>query len=250
MASLAAVCSPFAAFPRLRGFWESKQQVTPRTAPLVHDSALFTHALVALSAKLAAADGPVTKAEYQAFEALFGGPDTAEAHRRGRLFLKLLQDRTPALQYARQLASMTAGDTVLHRELLQRLLRIASADATLNAVEMEWLRAVAAIFQVEGEAFRTLLSGHVTPATSPYAVLGVSHTVTDSVLRARYMAQVQKLHPDRFAAAGASADTVSMLSEQLAALNAAYQQVRAERAKKHSPIFGRKYAKGAKAVAA
>ena len=67
------------------------------------------------------------------------------------------------------------------------------------------------------------------------------------------MERVRLLHPDRFQAAGASPETIAMLSDQLAALNAAYEQVRSMRASKKSPgtLFARtrRHTKGATADA-
>ncbi len=247
MATLAAYYQSFASLPFFKGFVEQRQMVKPR---VIQAHPAFNHALAALAAKLAISDGPITKSEYHAFEALFGSNDVVENTRLRTQFVKHLGDNAPALQFARQIAAMTEGNRALHHDLLQRLLSIATADAVLNAVEMEWLRAVADIFTISGDDFRAAVSRHITPATSPYAVLGVAPTISDAELRPRYMAQVQKVHPDRFQAAGASAETVALLSDQLAALNAAYQQVRATRAtKKQSPVFGRRNTKSAKAAA-
>ncbi len=251
MATLAAYYQSVAALPFFKGNVQQNQMVAARAATPAHESLAFTNALVALSAKLAAVDGTPNKAEYQAFEALFGGQQDAGYMR--SLFVKYQSDRSSALQFARQVASMTAGDGALHQELLQRLVRIATADAALNAGEMEYLRAVADALGIERETFRSILGGHMVAATSPYAVLGISSAANDNEIRARYMAQVQKLHPDRYLAAGASAETVALLSEQLAALNAAYHDIRAKRAKKFTKpagLFGRKTTKGTRAEAA
>jgi DnaJ-domain-containing protein 1 len=76
---------------------------------------------------------------------------------------------------------------------------------------------------------------------SPYAVLGVSEQVDDVQLRRAYLARVQALHPDQYHAAGAHAATVAMLSQQLAAVNAAYTGIVAQRAKKFAGL-GRVFA--------
>lgn len=58
---------------------------------------------------------------------------------------------------------------------------------------------------------------------SPYAVLDVSPEADLATLRAAYMGKVQALHPDRFRALGADERTLSLLTEQLTAVNAAYR---------------------------
>lgn len=248
MATLAAYRNPLASLSLFKGFFETKQDVAPVRSPLPHESASFSHALAALAAKLAVVDGAVSKAEYHAFEALFIDARTDGTRMRSQ-FVKHLEDRSTALQFARQVTTMTGGDLAIRRALLQRLISVATADAALNAAEMELLRVIADAFGIEREDFRLLIAAHRVPTTSPYDVLGVSSHISDEDLRTRYMAQVQKLHPDRYLAAGASADTVAMLSDQLATLNAAYKQVRALRAKKNASLFGRRTMKGAKAAA-
>lgn len=217
------------------------------------EAVAFNHALVALAAKLAAVDGTPNKSEYAAFHALFDEGDAAQVSKNRSLFIQRLTDSSSALQYARQLASMSSGNTALHIDLLQRLMRIATADASINAAELELLRAVADIFGLTRDAFREIMSrAMVRSSASPYEVLGISSRATDGELRDHYMTRVQKLHPDRYQAAGASAETIAMLSDQLAAVNAAYKAVQTQRAKKStrgdSPLgwWSRLSAKGAR----
>ncbi len=198
-------------------------------------SAAFAHALIALGAKLATIDGAANPAEYNAFHALFvarSGMDSAHAR---SLFVARAADSSSALQYARQIAAMTADDTALHKDLLHRLVQVALADAPLNAAELELLRAVADVLGIAREDFRALMAqGFAAPTASPYDVLGISPRATDQELREQYRARVQTLHPDRYQAAGASAETMAMLSDQLAAVTAAYRAVQQSRAGKTS----------------
>jgi DnaJ like chaperone protein len=247
MASFANVMTPFFAAPQ-RAVISTRQYSTEAKL----ESASFTHALVALAAKLAAVDGVPNKAEYAAFNALFVENEQQAAPMRN-VFLKQINDTSSALQYARQIAGCTPGDKALHLDLLTRLLRIATADTALNAAEFEMLRAIATILKVDRERFRTLVAQAVVPpSASPYEILGISPRASDQQLRDHYMARVQMLHPDRYQAAGASAETIAMLSDQLAAVNAAYQTVQKTRAKKSSRTdapsrwWSRLNAKGAK----
>lgn len=62
-------------------------------------------------------------------------------------------------------------------------------------------------------------------AVDPYALLGVRRGAPAEIVKAAYRAQVKRLHPD-LQAAYADAATLAQLNQRLAALNAAYRQVR------------------------
>lgn len=66
---------------------------------------------------------------------------------------------------------------------------------------------------------------HLAARQSPYAVLGVSPKADHETVRSAYMAKVQALHPDRFRTIGATEETLAMLSDHLAAVNAAYRAI-------------------------
>lgn len=199
------------------------------------ESLAFTHALVALSAQLAAVDGTPNKTEYFAFESLFVAEGHANEAKLRSLFVKHVGGNTSSLQYARQITAITTGQMGLRQEIFARFVRIATADGALNAAEMEWLRAVGHAFELNGDWLRQQIAQCFTGAgSSPYAILGVSENVDDTTLRAAYMARVHALHPDRFQAAGASQETIAILSQQLAAVNAAYEAASKARQKKSS----------------
>jgi DnaJ like chaperone protein len=218
------------------------------------ESLAFTHALVALAAQLSAVDGKPQQAEYYAFQSLFVSNEADEVKLRS-LFVKHVGGQGgSSRQYAAQVAALTSNQPQLRYDIFLRLVRVATSDGMLNAAEMEWLRVVGASLQLDGETVRRALEQCLTTGVSPYAVLGVQSNVDDGALRTAYMARVQTLHPDRYQAAGASAETIAMLSQQLAAVNAAYDAACKARAKKSalSPtrLWAAKRSKSAKATAA
>lgn len=194
----------------------------------------FTHALVALAAKLVAVDGKPTTVEYTVFCNVFPLADGDEAKLRS-MFLRAMHDRASVLQYARQIRAMYPEATALYREILDRLLKVATADAALNAAEHELLMAVAQIFDVPMAEWKAMMAGYSSSTQSnPYAVIGANKRMSDSEIRHRYMAQVRLLHPDRYQAVGASDETVNMLSDKLAIVNAAYEIIMRERDQKRA----------------
>ncbi len=252
MATLTAAIEDFGATPFLRSVMSDMFLFEKHAVASVRvESVAYTNALVALAAKLAVVDGGVNKAEYAAYSAIVLPTESFDAMRLRSLFTKHIGDAANALQYARQLASMTMNDAALREALLQKLLRLATCDAALNAAEMELLRAVADIFDISRERFKALVGQFQVPQRSPYEILGVAPETTAAETRVRYLSLVQKLHPDRYQAAGASSDTMAMLSDQLAELNAAYDTIKRNHAKKAAGAVARWWSvrntKGAKA---
>ena len=228
-----------------------KAAAAPAPRPATSESLAFSHALVALAAQLAAVDGTPQPSEYRAFHGLFVAEDGTDEQKLRSLFVKHAGTGAPGLQYARQITAITTGQEGLRQEIFARLVRIATADGALNAAEMEWLRAVGAAFDLGTDWVRAQIAHCFThTGSSPYAVLGVRASVDDAALRRAYMARVQALHPDRFQAAGASAETIALLSGQLAAVNAAYEAACKTRSKKSTrPRFWTRRDKSAEAFA-
>jgi DnaJ like chaperone protein len=246
MTSLTAFTEDF--LPWLRSAFTAVPRVQKIHAGV--DQLAFQYAITALSAKVAAADGAATPSEYAVFETVFpfAGQD---ALKQRSLFVKHMNDRTSALQYARQIRGMQA-DSATRSEILRRLMQLANADAPMNAAELELLGAIAAIWGISREDFRTEVSKFLMiGATSPYDVLRVSRRASNEEIRARYMEQVRFLHPDQYHAVGASKETIAILGYRLAAVNAAFEAIAKQRgdgmkrAGSNARRYGLKTTKGA-----
>jgi DnaJ like chaperone protein len=191
----------------------------------------FTHCLVALAAKLIAADGSPGAAKYAAFRSVFPFASVEEAKLRS-LFVRAMNDRVPLMQVVRHIRRLYPDMPLLYRELLQRMLVVAQADGPLGETGRELLQAAALAFDVPAEEWRAMLLGQHSTRGDPYALLGVNPRTSDAELRKRYMAQVRLLHPDRYHSEGASAEQIGLLSDKLAAINAAYETITQTRAAK------------------
>jgi len=125
----------------IAGVWKqvSGEAAAPAGYPILAD-AEFAHALVGLAAKLVAVDGQTSTAEYAAFRSLFPAGDEAKLRSQ---FMRAMNDSAPALQYARAIRTMFPDAVALHHEVMDRLMKVASADGALNAAEHELLCAVA-----------------------------------------------------------------------------------------------------------
>ncbi|MCJ2080420.1 TerB family tellurite resistance protein [Methylobacterium sp. J-090] len=189
---------------------------------------VFTTGLVALAAKMAKSDGVVTPSEIEAFAQVV---QVGERERAGvqRLFDLAKGTSNGFEAYARQLATTFHDEPGLLEDVLDGLFHIAKADGAIHEAEERYLRAVAETFGFDEPAFRRIAARHVSLSDDPYAVLGLDHDVDDAALKAAHRALVIENHPDRAMARGLPPEAVTIATRRLAAINAAYDRIAAER---------------------
>lgn len=121
----------------------------------------FTIAVIALGAKLAKADGEVTRDEVSAFRRIFVIPEGEESNA-ARLFNLARQDVAGFDAYARKVAALfrtegqalCADDRNVLIDILEGLFQIALADGAYHPQEDAFLREVAAIFGLDDRCYR------------------------------------------------------------------------------------------------
>jgi DnaJ like chaperone protein len=189
----------------------------------------FATALIALSAKMAKADGVVTHSEVQAFRRIFHMPASEESHV-ARLFDLAKGDVAGYDAYARRVASLYVDEPDALADVLDGLFFIAKADGAVHEAELAFLESVADIFGIRGAAFEQIVARHVIgPEGDPYAVLGVGREWPHSEIRAHYLKLVALNHPDRFIARGLPPDFIAIANDRLAVINRAYEQIERQR---------------------
>lgn len=189
----------------------------------------FTIAVIALCAKMAKADGTVTRDEIAAFRRIFHVPPD-EIRNVGRVFDQARKDARGFEPYARQVASMFAANPAVLEELLDALFYIANADGVLHPAELDYLGRVADIFGLDETTFGRIRANHESDRKNdPYAVLGVERDSGDEAIRAAWLKLTRENHPDRLTAQGMPEDFVQIATERMAAINAAWDSIRKER---------------------
>ena len=192
-------------------------------------SVAFTIATIALGAKMAKADGVVTRDEVEAFKRVFRvAPEDVKDV--SRVFDQARKDSRGFEPYARQIAGMFADNPAVLEELLYCLTLIARADGVMHPEEVKYLRAVADIFGLDDHSFEriTEVSGDLD-SSDPYKILGVSRDMTNDEIKSAYRGLVRENHPDKLIAGGLPKELIDMATEKLAAINDAYEKVSAER---------------------
>ena len=189
----------------------------------------FTVAVIALAAKMAKADGTVSRAEINAFKEVFHVPPE-EVGNVARIFDAAKRDAQGFEPYARQIAEMFRHDPQVLEELLGGLFHIAKADGAVHPQELAFLRRVAQIFGFGDRVFERVRAVHVGEGRAdPYEVLGIGRHASDDEVKRRYRTLVRENHPDALMAKGMPKEFVDVATQKVAAINDAYDQVEKER---------------------
>src|SRR6185437_15413997 len=189
---------------------------------------VFTMAIIALSAKMAGADGTTTEEEFAIFRRVFGVPPDEEANVR-RIFNLARQDIAGYEAYAGQIANLFKGNPAVLEDILDGLFEIAKSDGVLHPNESAFLERVSDIFGFAPNEFRRIRASHFAPElTDPYVILGLSYATDEDEIRRTYRRLVRENHPDSLMARGVPEEFVKLANDKLAAINNAYAKILAE----------------------
>lgn len=189
----------------------------------------FTIGTIVLGAKLAKADGTVTRHEVTAFREVFHIPPD-EMKNVAWLYDRARKDATGFEPYARQIAKLLERHPTVLEDLLDGLFHIAHADGAIHEAEIAYLGDVARIFGFSDEEFlRIRASNGAADTDDPHMVLGLTASATGEEVKAAHRRLVRELHPDRLVAEGLPQEFIDIANDKLAAINAAYDRIRRER---------------------
>jgi len=188
-------------------------------------SVAFTIAVIALGAKMAKADGQVTRDEVTAFREVFhiAAQDEAGA---AKVFNLARQDAAGFEEYARRIRSMFNGQPDTLRDLLEGLFHIAMADGFFHPNENAFLEEVNRIFGVPETEFNALRMRFAPDAPQdPYTVLGVPPDMPVADIRKAFRKLVRENHPDAMIARGVPEEALLLAQKRMADINKAWDEI-------------------------
>ena len=192
-------------------------------------SVAFTIAVIALGAKMAKADGIVTRDEVTAFREIFYiAPE--EEENAARIYNLARQDVAGYKAYAQQIARMFDNDNVVLCDLLEGLFAIATADNVYHTEEDTFLSDVAKIFGIKERDFNAVRCRFVPDAApDPYTVLGVHEEMELPAIRRKWRELVRDNHPDKLIARGLPEEAIKLATKRMTAINRAWSEINALR---------------------
>lgn len=190
-------------------------------------SAGFAIAVIALGAKMAKADGLVTRDEVSAFREVFTIP-RGEEKQAAKVFNLARTDVAGFDLYAKRIADMFGPADPALFDLLEGLFFIALADGEYHPNEDEFLTHVAGIFGISPDKFAALRARFVPDADPcPYQVLGVAPDTPLAEVRKVWRREVRESHPDVMIARGVPEEAVKLAEKRLIAVNRAWEEINA-----------------------
>lgn len=158
----------------------------------------YGYAVLALGAKLAAADGAVNAKETQAIAQLLDLPKLTAA-KMEKLLAEAVADPITPVHYAGRVMAYYGKDRPRLELLVDQLFTLAGIDAPIHAQEMAFMTSIATKFGLTGKQIRAKLYRAVIgePETEPYAVLKLQPGAKPSAIKAAYRQLMQNYHPDK-----------------------------------------------------
>ncbi len=185
----------------------------------------FTIAVIALGAKMAKADGLVTRDEVTAFRQVFHIP-ASETQNAARVFDLARKDVAGFDLYAARIRDMFGAGHQALVDLLEGLFYIAVADGRYHPNENVFLEEVARIFGVQSRDFVNMRSRFVPDENpDPYCILGIEPTADAETVRQAWRALVREYHPDRMIARGVPEEAMKLAEKRLIQANWAYEEI-------------------------
>ena len=186
---------------------------------------VFAIALIILTAKLAKADGKVSKEELIAVKNKLKIPDH-ETDQVGKIFNKAKEDSLGYEPYARQIAQIYRSNPAVLDEVINILFYIAEADGKVSNSEIAMIRNIAKIFGLSENQFEGIReSRKSSDKLNPYIVLGCSSNDDFATVRKKYIKLSKEHHPDVLMNKGVPQEVIEESKKKMRAINSAFDQI-------------------------
>jgi len=186
---------------------------------------IFAIALIILTAKLAKADGHVSKEELVAIKDKLKIPEH-EINQVGKIFNKAKEDSLGYEPYAQQIAQIYKSTPAVLDEVINILFYIAEADSNVSNSEIAMIKNIAKIFGLSDSQFEGIKeSRKSSDKLNPYVVLGCDPNDDFTTIRKKYLLLSKEHHPDILVNKGVPQEVIEESKKKMRAINSAFDQI-------------------------
>jgi len=196
----------------------------------------FATGVIVLSAKLAKADGKVSKEEIETFKSVFDF-DNKDEETIGEIYNNAKKNSDGYEIYAKQLKIVFGRQEPLYIEFINALYQIAYSDGSLHINEKNMIEEIAKIFEMPKRIVDSIHSGYINSNNDfinieeDYAVFSCNSNTSDTDLKKAYFKLVKDYHPDNLVSKGLPEEFIRFANERLSKINAAYERIKKSRRK-------------------
>ena len=213
-------------------YMEEGIRTSPRLSPLEGAQMTFFVATFSMLAKIARADGRVTRDEIATIERFMQNELRLGLQSRQaaiRIFETALNAPDAFDDYARQFYGAFHANPQLLEFMLDILMRVATADGRFSPEEEKLVHSAARIFGFSDPHFNNLRARFSATDDSAYHVLGLGADASNEDVKHRYRTLVKEYHPDRIAAKGLPEEFTRLAQDKFREIQGAYESIKQER---------------------
>ena len=192
------------------------------------NQAAFFTALFACLAKLAKADGVVSREEVDKVDSYikerFNFPDNERLFAI-QIFNQAKDDSYTFQDYAAQLASLLSQNKNSLIMFYELLFELAIADGVLHDSEEKLLKEVPFIFGIRSDLFEELKAKFDNQVSDAYLVLGVSRDMSFADIKKEYQKKRREFHPDTLTSKGLPEELLEKAKERFIQIQQAYEEI-------------------------
>ena len=195
----------------------------------------FQVAFFGCLAKMAKADGTISKAEIEAVEQIMARFNYTGVVRDQaiEIFRRAKDDPHTAADYINQLAGVIQFNPQIAMTFIAALHAVAAADGVIHPNEREILLQAERAFRLRPGTIDAMLNGVRGNAPNAlenaYKVMEVEPAATDAEIKTVYRRKCVEFHPDKLASKGLPEEFMTYAHDQLTKVNEAYDVIKKDR---------------------
>ena len=210
----------------------SKDHIKPSSNQ--RNQAAFFTALFACLAKIAKADGKVTREEVDKVDHFIKKRFKFPSDQRVfaiEIFNHAKDDSNTFRDYANQLTSLLSSDKSALIMFYELLFELSMADGHLDSSEEKLLLEAIDIFQIDPDFFHINKKKYGASASNAYITLGVTEDMSFKEIKVAYQRKRKEFHPDTLLSKGLPEELLEKAKEKFIEIQSAFEEIEKQKNK-------------------
>lgn len=193
---------------------------------------IFMVSLISMAAKIAKADGNVTREEVLVLDNFLRDQlrmNTEDRKVASKIFNQAKNQSNSYTDFAKEFAQLFRENRDMLVIMIDLLFKIAIADGIIDAAEQSMIEDIAGIFNLNSAEFDQVRSFYTTDTDKYYRILGCTSKSSNAEVKKAYRTLAIQYHPDKIISQGLPDDFMEFATEKLQTINDAYDKIKKER---------------------